>query len=550
MNESSGQFDELGQLAAALCDGEITPEQAARLEELATASDDARQFFHQYVLLHGELYWEHAAGSAPPPLAQGWFRTRLRRHKRLACVAAAAGLVAALVAIPLYRAWTSAASPRQPLEVARVGETMNAQWSEGEGPDEEGRLMANNRLVLCKGLAEIVFQCGATVILQGPAAFEPQSSTGGLLSEGRLTARVPPEVAGFVVRTPLVSVVDRGTEFGVGVARDGRTEVAVFSDSVDVRPNDGSPEHEVRAGDALRIASAAGGPRQVERLAAGDLHFVRSLAAAAPQPGSVARLRTLVAASGGLIHHYTFEGASPEEKRRDRRGNLDLAEAVMRDGNGGGKIDYSAVGLDATSEAIRPFRPASQGNARGVALQSKTAFRPPKALTVELLLNLAGVEGDQDGMIAAAVATRQGPRDCSFFIAAMDRGELVEMMDGQAPWLESGFLLAPGHWYYVASTYRVDGDRTIVNCYMADLTAGQRTLSRVLADKSTPGVPTASLLGIGKGFDGETAHAYPWWGMLDEIAIYDTALDAGALQAHFEAVAGQAPAKAGGDVDD
>ena len=39
MSGVDGQFDELGVLAAALCDGEITPEQAARLEALAGRSE-------------------------------------------------------------------------------------------------------------------------------------------------------------------------------------------------------------------------------------------------------------------------------------------------------------------------------------------------------------------------------------------------------------------------------------------------------------------------------------------------------------------------------
>ena len=83
MSRSGGQFNELSQLAAALCDGEITPAQAARLEGLATTSDVARQYFHEYVLLHGELYWEHAAGHVRP-VPVGRFGDYVRRHKRRA----------------------------------------------------------------------------------------------------------------------------------------------------------------------------------------------------------------------------------------------------------------------------------------------------------------------------------------------------------------------------------------------------------------------------------------------------------------------------------
>ena len=45
------------------------------------------------------------------------------------------------------------------------------------------------------------------------------------------------------------------------------------------------------------------------------------------------------------------------------------------------------------------------GNERGVALQSRAEFRPPPAMTVELLLRIADVGEDREGAVCAAIAT-------------------------------------------------------------------------------------------------------------------------------------------------
>ena len=75
MNESNGQFDELGRLTAALCDGEITPEQAARLELLVSQSEAAQQYFLDYAHVHGALcaWCQQPTGDDPcgPPIRRG-----------------------------------------------------------------------------------------------------------------------------------------------------------------------------------------------------------------------------------------------------------------------------------------------------------------------------------------------------------------------------------------------------------------------------------------------------------------------------------------------
>ena len=256
-----------------------------------------------------------------------------------------------------------------------------------------------------------------------------------------------------------------------------------------------------------------------------------------PASGSVAQLREIVARHPNLIHHYTFEGSTLEEKLRDRRGGLDLSEVVMFDGRGGGALNPAAQGFDASTAAVAPYRGYPEGNSTGVGLQSQGPFTPPPQFTVELLLNFAGTP-EGNGTISVAVSTREDDRSCGFFVVAVDRGQLVHLMDGMAPWTESDAELIPGEWYYVASTFAAGDGTTTVNSYVANLTRGQSKLTWAVKNQVARGVPAASRLGIGKGFNATVAHAYPWSGALDEVAIYNTVLDPDTLQGHLEAILG------------
>jgi hypothetical protein len=108
--------------------------------------------------------------------------------------------------------------------------------------------------------------------------------------------------------------------------------------------------------------------------------------------------------------------------------------------------------------------------------------------------------------------------------------------------------LTPGHWYYITSTYEVNGDSTTINSYLADVTAGETALHWLVEDAVASGtLPLSSPLGIGAYFhNGTFDHA--WSGSLDEIAFYGRALDAAELQLHLDALyAAPIPGDANGD---
>lgn len=551
MSGPGDQFDELAELAAVLCDGEITPSQTVRLEELVRGSPEAEHLFRKYLRLHVELYWEHAIGDrwtgqaiVPLPAQQparpiGSDLPRLRRLRWMVPAAAATVLVAlaAWLILPRIPIWRERGRTEV---VAQLLRTLDANWAEeNPKPEEKADLRSGQHLDLHSGLAEIVFQSGTRLILDGPATIDLRDADGAFLHNGRLTARVPPEARGFTVGTPSVTVTDLGTEFGVMVDLSGVSEVQAFAGRIRVRAEGGTDRAEARelvAGHGLRITPQSAGAAQFQNIAGDPQGFVRIL----PEPGApcVATMSGLVSQHPRLIHHYTFEGATPPEQFRDHRGNLPLAEVAMVNGRGGGAL-RTVRGFDATTRAVAPHRTEASDNFRGVALQSEAAFVPPAEMTIELLLNFRPPEDGAKGAVFTALATREGSRS-SFLMAALDQGQLMQLLSADVPLVETegDFAFTPRHWYYVASSFRCVSRETQVNTYAADLTRGEGTLTWMVKDQFIPGVPAISRLGVGKGFDANNAHAYPWSGDLDEVAIYDAVLDKNTLEQHLQAIVG------------
>lgn len=232
---------------------EVTPERFADgvMARLASESraeggrDDERRFAKSVLT---EILDER--GTRPRPMS-GW------DWAKAAGVAAAA--VAALVVVLQSVSVDDAVNRRGGLGetparfVARItAEETGAVWSvpapldatttETETPDGARKFpivdgegwVRPGRLTLESGVAEVTFNSGARVFLEGPAVLEVERPNRAFLASGRLTAEVPKPATGFVINTPRVNVVDIGTRFGVSVESGGDTEVHVMQGVVEV----------------------------------------------------------------------------------------------------------------------------------------------------------------------------------------------------------------------------------------------------------------------------------------------------------------------------
>ena len=119
--------------------------------------------------------------------------------------------------------------------LAQIVALSDPVWADAGQPRHEGdSLQMGGLLALERGLAEIVFACGATVVLEGPAMFEVRDASTGRLDRGRLTATLERPTGPFAIHTPTAVVTDRGTQFGVEVDPSGKTDVRVFQGLVEL----------------------------------------------------------------------------------------------------------------------------------------------------------------------------------------------------------------------------------------------------------------------------------------------------------------------------
>jgi len=247
-------------------------------------------------------------------------------------------------------------------------------------------------------------------------------------------------------------------------------------------------------------------------------------------------LRTTVAADASLIHHYTFEGASDAERRADKKGTDDLSEVVT---GAAGAITYGAAGFDATTEAVIPYGGGAANVSRAFSTVSTIAL--PTTLTVEVLFRPDTVPCAERGYLVMA---RSGTDRGYFAYQGNTTGGSSDMstLIGNPYDTDHQLIfstLTGSHWYYLVCTFEISGGSTTINTYIADLTAGETTLTT--AGKTVTGIyPASAPLAIGTAtWTGQPAFE-TFEGAIDEVALYNSVLDAATLQSHLNQILGAA----------
>ena len=239
------QRDEAFTLFEKAIEGKLSPDDAARLDELVTADSDIRVAYLEYTHQHACLHWDGVsvsdAGNRDLLIALGDVSQESNQpaagSRRVVFLWARWVVTAvALLAVSYYggfRKGTSESTP--PVAVATIVETKTCTWGAGSLPTGKGSLLSRGNIKLVSGLAMLRFVSGVEVTLEAPVELELVNSMECVLHEGTLVAKVPPEARGFVVNTASAHLVDHGTEFGVFVDRmSGTTDVQVFDGIVDV----------------------------------------------------------------------------------------------------------------------------------------------------------------------------------------------------------------------------------------------------------------------------------------------------------------------------
>ncbi|MEN6448954.1 MAG: LamG-like jellyroll fold domain-containing protein [Thermoguttaceae bacterium] len=387
--------DELRRLCDAACTDALSDEQHQRLEAVLSESDEARRLYLRYCTLEGDLHYLAAldrvaygnderesnpltdAVDLPSRLGEDGPRVLVDVTgpvRSPACFAPGGWLFAyaasaAILALGILLGWAlhvsydnhvvvtkkgsestdaggsdNGLAPSQPTSIGHISGTANCRSIEHDSLLPGAAVPLGRKFTLASGFVELVYDDGATVLLEGPCVYEAQSAHSGFLTRGKLTARVEKRAAGsksgagksdaqvFTVQTPTAIVTDLGTEFGVEVDGDGVAAAHVLQGKIEVRrvadANRDSPQTadimQLVAGESARVVK--GGVGQQSTLTRG--HF--NPANVAVHPGHLAefveqqrlkpfrrwqaysqRLRT----DPALVAYYTFETRGRDSTR-------------------------------------------------------------------------------------------------------------------------------------------------------------------------------------------------------------------------------------------
>ena len=278
MKFPSPEFDDA---VAALCHGTISDEALAELHELLRADSRAQDEYLWRVEVHGELAsgnldFRHLSAceetdgmlEAFPTPARVAIQAGQRRYRSTAIGAAVLVLIVLGGGLWVWRA--SQNPPVPPKVVARFDDLQDCRWMVQTTRVRTGDAIQNGqRIELSSGMAEVLFDSGASVKIFGPTIVEPRSNNSAFLMQGQIQLEAETLASkGFTLLTPTSKFVDIGTAFTATVEPDGLSRVDVSKGEVDVVLEGIKSSPRLRAGETLCIEP---GERQVmTRIESGD----------------------------------------------------------------------------------------------------------------------------------------------------------------------------------------------------------------------------------------------------------------------------------------
>tara|TARA_R110002049_G_scaffold2750_4_gene21987 strand:+ start:167928 stop:169643 length:1716 start_codon:yes stop_codon:yes gene_type:complete len=262
-------IEELQQLLMRWEADELDDTGVQRVREIMHGSESARQHYVQWQMVHAALcLGDDVAGPVASTPAEHPIRTHATPRsgpepssaigRARVFLAIAAGLVMCVLASrwaylesrtgqseKLLTQSTSTMDPAGTVDeseetsqgIALITRLVDVAWADDSQRAAVGEALMPGPLAIESGFAQVEFFCGATVIVEGPAMLELESTTHARVIRGRLRAQVPPAARGFELKVDDMRVVDLGTEFGLSVS-DAGADVQVFDGEVELHRPD------------------------------------------------------------------------------------------------------------------------------------------------------------------------------------------------------------------------------------------------------------------------------------------------------------------------
>lgn len=168
-------------------------------------------------------------------------------------------------------------------------------------------MLGAGMIKLTSGAAELRFDSGTNIVLEGPCELLVSTADSAQLLAGKVHVHVTEVSNGFLLETPEAQIIDEGTQYAVALDSLA-TEVHVFDGSVIWTPTaaDSDSEDRIATGEARRYLRSE--PSRANHIPFGQRQFVRRIDEQVRE-----------AASGELLAYDGFENLAGQ-LRRDRSG--------------------------------------------------------------------------------------------------------------------------------------------------------------------------------------------------------------------------------------
>lgn len=342
-----------------------------------------------------------------------------------------------------------------------------------------GRSLGKGWVHLEEGKLQIHFKSGATVELEGPAAFGIDTPMRSYLDYGHVRVYAPESARDFVVATESVEVVDLGTRFEVDVDPETReSNVSVSEGLVDLHLGSRGTERQIRpleAGFSARVDST------------GDIVEITK---------SENSLRSQPAAEPRLLKHWTFD--QPSENN-----HLDHVPGVS-----GTALEFEDMSHVDLSDHL-----STLGQTESYTLT--LWVRDPSA-PMAMLFSLSGET--ERSRIQCHLAKK-------YVVYGWQNGLHYDSISGRVDGWESG------RWYHVAVAFQ----NGVVRLYRDGQLIGSGSVGGKIGTPvgNPSSVKYATHAYLGKLQDGRQGEeSVPQWfeGQLDDVQFYSGALDEGAIR--------------------
>ena len=259
MKNTTPHNHQLIQLIDTFLQGDITPQEHAELEQRLKEDPQQRQLYVDYMQVHSGLStWATETNESEdwiphPTRPEQQTKTGTPRFLLLLVTSLVAATL--LLSLAYYAGWNTG-SGHEPLitespisqpesetnvpktdHIALLTQAVGVEWDTPRNL-QTGAGLSAGWLNLKRGTIQVEFISGASVLIEGPAAFELISPLKAFCQYGKVRASVPEQAQGFTIETSRLNVVDLGTEFTLSLDATGNGQVQVIDGEVELHSPD------------------------------------------------------------------------------------------------------------------------------------------------------------------------------------------------------------------------------------------------------------------------------------------------------------------------